>query len=156
MRKSAQISNMCHWFYKPQIFWRFKMLNRVSANEFIMLLKIFYYGRTVWGHSKMEKHFSWWHHQMDTFSALPALCKRNPPGTGGFPSQRPVTRSFDVFFDLRSNKWLSKQSKRWWFETPSRSLLRNCNVDPDGDPSPLEHLFLVWFRTHPENFIEIC
>ena len=117
---------------------------------------IFYCGRTAWGHSKMEKYFSWWRHQMDTFSALPALCERKPPFTGGFPSQRPVTRSFDVFFDLRLNKRLSKQSKRRWFETPSRSLLRYCNVDPDGDPSPLEHLFLVWFRTHPENFIEIC
>ena len=40
-----------------------------------MLLKIFYYGRTVWGHSKMEKHFSWWRHQMETFRALPALCE---------------------------------------------------------------------------------
>ena len=136
--------------------WRFKMLNRVSANEFIMLLKIVYHGRTVWGHSKMEKHFSWWRHQMDTFSALPALCERNPPVTDGFPSQRPGTRSFDVFFDLRLNKRLSKQSKRRWFETPSRSLLHNCNVDPDGDPSPLEHLFLVWLWTYPENFIEIC
>ena len=30
-------------------------------------------------------------------------------GTGEFPAQRPVTRSFDVFFDLRLNKQLSKQ-----------------------------------------------
>ena len=36
----------------------------------------------------------------------------NPPVTGGFPSQRPVTRSFDVYFDLRLNKRLSKQSRR--------------------------------------------
>ena len=40
---------------------------------------------------------------------------------------RPVTRSFDVFFDLRLNKRLSKQSWGWWFEAPSRSLWRNCN-----------------------------
>ena len=38
-----------------------------------------------------------------------------------------VTRSFDVFFDLRLNKRLSKQSRRWWFETPLRPLLRQCN-----------------------------
>ena len=44
------------------------------------------------------------------------------PVTGEFPSQRPVTRSFDVFFDLRLNKRLSNQSWGWWFETPSRSL----------------------------------
>ena len=42
-----------------------------------------------------------WRHQMETFSALLALCEGNSPVTGEFPSQRPVTRSFDVFFDLR-------------------------------------------------------
>ena len=45
---------------------------------------------------------------METFSALLAICARNPPGTGEFPTQRPVTRNFDVFFDLRPNKLLSK------------------------------------------------
>ena len=43
-------------------------------------------------------------------------------GPGEFPSQRPVTRSFDVFFDLHLNKRLSKQSRGWRFETPSRPL----------------------------------
>ena len=46
-------------------------------------------------------------------------------GPGEFPTQRPVTRSFDVFFDLRLNKPLSKQSWGWWFETLSRSLWRH-------------------------------
>ena len=55
------------------------------------------------------------------------LCERNPLVTGGFPSQRPVTRSFNVFFDLRWNKRFSKQPKRRWFETPSRSVWRHCN-----------------------------
>ena len=54
------------------------------------------------------------------FSALLATCEGNPPDTGEFPSQRPVTQSFHVFFDLRLNKRLSKQTRRWWFETPSR------------------------------------
>ena len=49
-----------------------------------------------------------WHHQVKTFSALLALCAGNSPVTGEFPSQRPVTRRFDVFFDLRLNKRLSK------------------------------------------------
>ena len=71
---------------------------------------------------------SWWRHQMETFSALLALCAGNSPVTGEFPSQRPVTRSFDVFFDQRRNKRLSKQSWGWWFETQSRSLRRHCNV----------------------------
>ena len=58
----------------------------------------------------------------------------NSPVTGEFPSHRPVTRSFDVFFDLRLNKRLSKQSRRRWFETPSHSLWRHCNVVPNNDP----------------------
>ena len=49
--------------------------------------------------------------------------------TGEFPAQRPVTRSFDVFCDLRLNKRLIKQSWGWWFETLSRPLWRYCNVD---------------------------
>ena len=48
-------------------------------------------------------------------------------GPGEFPSQRPVTRSFVVFFDLRLNKRLSKQLWGWWFEKQSRSLWRHCN-----------------------------
>ena len=45
-----------------------------------------------------------------------------------FPAKRPVTQSFDVFFDLCLNKWLSKQPWGWWFETPSWSLRRHGNV----------------------------
>ena len=59
---------------------------------------------------------SWWH-QMETFSALLALWEGNPPVTGGFPSQRPVMQSFDVFFDLCLNKRLNIQLKCLWFET---------------------------------------
>ena len=49
-------------------------------------------------------------------------------GPGEFPTQRPVTRSFDVFFDLRLNKRLSKQPWGWSFETPSWSLWRRRNA----------------------------
>ena len=65
---------------------------------------------------------------METFSALLAICAGNSPVTCEFPTQRPVTRSFDVFFDLRLNKRFSKQSWGWWFDTLSRSLWRHCNV----------------------------
>ena len=65
---------------------------------------------------------------METFSALLAICAGNSLVTGEFPTQRPVTQSFDVFFDLRLNKRLSKQSWCWWFEKPSRPLWRHCNV----------------------------
>ena len=69
----------------------------------------------------------WWHHQMGTFSALLTICAGNSPVPGEFPTQRPVTRSFGVFFDLRLNKRLSKQPWGWWFETQSLSLWRHCN-----------------------------
>ena len=46
---------------------------------------------------------------MEAFSALLAICAGNSPVTGEFPAQRPVTRGFDVFFDLRLNKRLSQQ-----------------------------------------------
>ena len=74
------------------------------------------------------KIVSWWRHQIETFSALLAICAGNSPVPGEFPVQRPVTRSFDVFFDLPPNKRLSKQSWGWWFETPSRPLQRHRNV----------------------------
>ena len=45
---------------------------------------------------------------METFSALLAICAGNSPFTSEFPVQRPVTQSFDVFFDLSLNKRLSK------------------------------------------------
>ena len=55
----------------------------------------------------------WWPHQMETFSALLAICARNSPVPVEFPTQRPVRRIFDVYFNLSPN---------WWFETPSRQL----------------------------------
>ena len=75
---------------------------------------------------------SWWRHQMETFSALLAIGAGNSPVPGEFPAQRPVTRSFDVFFDLRLNKRLRKQSWCWWFETLSRPLWRHRNVEAVG------------------------
>ena len=47
-------------------------------------------------------------------------------GPGEFPAQKPVMRSIDVFFDLRLNKRLNKQPWGWWFQTPPRSLWRQC------------------------------
>ena len=55
------------------------------------------------------------------------LCVGISSVTVEFPSQRPLTRRFDVFFDLRLNKRLSKQSGRRCFETPSRSFWCHCN-----------------------------
>ena len=74
----------------------------------------------------------WWRHQMETFSALLAICAGNSPVPGEFPAKRPVTRSFDVFFDLHPNKRLSKQSWGWWFETPPCPLWRHSNASRDS------------------------
>ena len=82
---------------------------------------------------------SWWRHQMETFSASLAICAGNSPVPGEFPAQRPVTRSLCVFFDLRLNKRLSKQSWGWWFETLSRPLWRHSNVLAKWAEIPVEH-----------------
>ena len=55
---------------------------------------------------------------METFSVLLAIRAGNSLVSGEYPAQRPVTRSFDIFFDLHLNKRLSKHSWGWWFETP--------------------------------------
>ena len=73
---------------------------------------------------------TWWRHQMETFSALLAICAGNSPVIGEFTAQRPVTQNFDVFFDPWLNKRLSKQLRGWWFETPSRSLWRHSKMLP--------------------------
>ena len=75
---------------------------------------------------------------MKTFSALLALCTGNSP-------------VFDVFFDLRLNMRLNKQSRRRWFETPSRSSWRHCNGIYDYH-STLEfeesHTKIKWSHLH--------
>ena len=73
-----------------------------------------------------------WRHQMETFSALLAIWAGSSPVPGEFPAQRPVTRSFDVFFDLRLNKHLSKQSWAWWFETSQCPWWRHNNALPQS------------------------
>ena len=53
--------------------------------------------RTDCEHTHIDD-LAWWHHQMETFSVLLALCVGKSPVTGEFLSQRPVTRSFDIFW----------------------------------------------------------
>ena len=62
------------------------------------------------------------HDDVIKWKRFPHYCPLCGEFTGQFPAQMPVTRSFDVFFDLCLNKRLSKQSYGWWFETPSRRL----------------------------------
>ena len=69
---------------------------------------------------------------METFTPLLAIYAGNSPATGELPAQRPVKRTFDVFFDLHLNKRLSKQWWGWWFETLSCPLWRHRHEEPSN------------------------
>ena len=86
----------------------------------------------VWNHWAMFMNGSWWRHQMEFFRVTGLLCG-SYTGHRWIPSQRPVTRNFDIFFDLHPNKQLSKESWGCWFGASSRSLWRYCNVNWSAD-----------------------
>ena len=65
--------------------------------------------------------------KMETFSALLAFSAGNSPVTDEFHTQRPMTRRFDVFFDLRLNQHLRKQ----WFDTPLRKTTTYVAVNDE-------------------------
>ena len=69
-----------------------------------------------------ELWFSWWRHQMEPFSALLTLAR------GILRS--PVDSPHKGRWRGALNKWLSKQSRSRWFDTPSHPLWRHCNVWP--------------------------
>ena len=115
------------------------------------------YYKQICGQLRRQRHYkatrklcSWWRHQMETFSALLTICVGNSSVPGEFPAQRPVTRRFDVFFDLRLNKRLSKQSKGRRLETLSRLLWRHRNgyvLRSTGHPG--ERQQPQWRRSSP-------
>ena len=80
---SSCVFNCQHWYRYLNIWWKSSEIYQWNFNP-------------------------WWLHQVESFPRYWALCEGNPLVTSGFPSQRPVTRSFDVFFDLRLNKYLSQ------------------------------------------------
>ena len=84
------------------------------------------------------------------FRVIGPLCG-NSPFTGEFPTKWPVARGIDVFFDLRMNKRLSKQSWGWWFEAPSRPLWRHCNVIME----PIYHEDIMHHNVIPEQNITV-
>ena len=75
---------------------------------------------------------SWRHHQMETFSALLALFVRGIRWSPVKSLHRGQWRGACFLWSV-PEKRLSKQSRRRWFETPLRPLLRRCNaVGVDG------------------------
>ena len=95
----------------------------------------------------MSFYPSWMHH--DDIIKWKHFPHYWPFVTGEFPSQRPVTWSFDDFFDLCLNKQLNKQLRHWWFEMPSCPLWRHCNalvmsLVSDGQINQELRSFLGW------------
>ena len=68
--------------------------------------------------------YTWWRHQMETFSALLAIFAGNSPVNSPHKGQWRGA----LMFSLSLNKRLGKQWWGWWFETPSRPLWRHCKV----------------------------
>ena len=90
----------------------------------------------VWGHA------TWWHHQMETLSALLALCEENPrTGHRRIPFTKAsnlVTQSFDVFFDVHStNGWANGRD--------AGDLKRNRS---HYDVTAMHHLIYCWLHDH--------
>ena len=93
---------------------------------------------------------------MKKFSALLAICVGNSPVPGEFPAQRPVTRNFDVFFDLCLNKPLSKQWWDWWFETQSCLLWCQCDEYNAWCPEFLHHQVISIPDIHYSELTDPC
>ena len=69
----------------------------------------------------------WWRHEMDTFSALLTICAGKFTGDRWIAPSKPIDAYlWCIFLICALNKRLSKQSRGWWFETPSRSLWHHC------------------------------
>ena len=100
--------------------------NSRYENKTVSLLTYLYYGNThIWkDHIHIETGRRWFPRTLNMmtssngniFRVTGHLC-------GEFPTQSPVTRSLDVFFDLRLNKQLNKQSWGWWFATLSALIM---------------------------------
>ena len=76
-----------------------------------------------------QRRFSWWRHQMETFSAILALCAGTLPVQVDSPHKAQWRGALMVSFICTwINNWV-KKTRGWWFETPPWSLWRQCNVE---------------------------
>ena len=111
------IKHFCQWYINVIQYWNHQLLTMINRKYLRDQVKVALLG---WASS-------WWRHQMETFSTFLVICVGNSLVPGEFSTKRPVTQSFDVYFDLCPNKQLSKQSWGWWFETQSCPLWRHRN-----------------------------
>ena len=106
--------------------WRLQRASLLTPHPYLLIYEQAHTSAEARNHTVGPD--SGWRHQMEKkFRVTGHLCGEFTDHRW-IPAQKPVTRSFDVFFGLRLNKRLSKQSLGWWFETPSRPLWRYCNV----------------------------
>ena len=91
--------------------------------------------------------FSWWRHQMETFSTFLALCAGNSPVTGEFPSQRASNGGFGVFFDVILNKFCYPMLPYLAGVTTALLLHRPSNMNVNG--KYLQNTF-AWYTVHDD------
>ena len=120
------LSNLSRIFNKWPVFWQRWKIGFKAMLDFWMWLFIFDRYPHSWAVLTCAKYERAEFYMM-TSSNGNILHVTGPVGGEftGDRSQRPVTQSFDVFFDWRLNKRLNKQSWDWWFETPSCPLWRH-------------------------------
>ena len=108
-----KITLCCMWLWVQNAIISTIYRDLVSSHYFIFSPKLAY---RLWGQIYQNDKelmlvvevFSWWRHQMETFSASLALCAGNSPVSGEFPTQRSVMRSFGI--DLRLiNGWVNNR-----------------------------------------------
>ena len=109
----CHLSDPARTFFQPNLFFRFP----TDTNSCLIISvdnkgSSWYHGMTkatmiIWAFCVSCLT---WCHQMETLSALLAICAGNSPVSIEFPAQRPVTRSFDIFFDLPPNNgWVNNR-----------------------------------------------
>ena len=98
-------SNQYQMSVTPPLFkWRGQVSVNVSKLLWLLWELWIRFGKSL----AKDPQYTWWRHQMETFSALLAICAGNSPVTGEFPAQRPVTRSFDIsLICTRINGWVN-------------------------------------------------
>ena len=143
-----QLTFLCH-----HDFWKWKCtrnLDKVTQKRKISrltcLVLVSWSSFLVWNHWAMFMNHEWiiMTSSNGIFSALLAFFAGHTPVTGEFTSQRPVTRNFDIFFDLRPNKRLRKEPWGQRFGAPSRSLWRYCNKNWSTETNPKWSSYMVW------------
>ena len=102
------ITIFCHkWGDSAMTFTSGEVAPRVTKKSLFTVIHTLFHFFQSWTHTLAKnnhrspisplRQWPWWRHDMETFSALLAICAGNLPVTDEFPSQRPVTRGALIF-----------------------------------------------------------